>query len=317
MLLKGTNLNSETSISISKAGIGELHVVILLADHVITILAVADFSLKVKSNGLEFLASESFSLALSQLSNAFFVTTVEVALSDSVIGGKSSCLILEHSKVSLRALEDLSGSSEIEFSLLGNLGHIVSSVMGLCQLVVSSSDLLTGGIVFALSVSVQLSESLNLILVLNLLLLQLGDFEQQVVDVLSDLVAGVGLVSHVSLETGYVDLLSSNLVAGCAQVLLNVANDAGLFVQEEAEIVHLFLETDDGDLVRVVLQTEVVVLEELLVLEVTVLGLNGVQLVSQGEEVLVALLNFENLGLKLRDEKVLLVGGEVHTVVVL
>jgi len=44
---------------------------------------------------------------------------------------------------------------------------------------------------------------------------------------------------------------------------------------------------------------EVVVLEELLVLKVAVLCLNGVQLVAQGEVVLITLLDLEDLGLQL------------------
>lgn len=48
-----------------------------------------------------------------------------------------------------------------------------------------------------------------------------------------------------------------------------------------------------------------------------VLRLDGVELVSEREVVFVALLNFEDLGLELRDKKVLLVTSEVHAVVVL
>jgi hypothetical protein len=40
---------------------------------------------------------------------------------------------------------------------------------------------------------------------------------------------------------------------------------------------------------------------------VTVLALDGVQLVAEGEEVLVPLLDLEDLSLKLRDQQVLLV----------
>lgn len=49
----------------------------------------------------------------------------------------------------------------------------------------------------------------------------------------------------------------------------------------------------------------------------SVLGLDGVELVAESEEVLVSLLNLEDLGLKLRDQEVLLVAREVHAVVVL
>ena len=49
----------------------------------------------------------------------------------------------------------------------------------------------------------------------------------------------------------------------------------------------------------------------------TILGLNGVELVSQGKVVLVSLLDLEDLSFELRNEKVLLVTGQMHTIVVL
>ena len=55
----------------------------------------------------------------------------------------------------------------------------------------------------------------------------------------------------------------------------------------------------------------------LLILQVTVLALNGMQLIAKSEEVLVSLLNLENLSLQLGDQKILLVRGEVHAIVVL
>ena len=48
-----------------------------------------------------------------------------------------------------------------------------------------------------------------------------------------------------------------------------------------------------------------------------VLGLDAVQLVAQGAVVLVSLLDLEDLGLELTDEKVLLVASQVHTIVIL
>ena len=45
----------------------------------------------------------------------------------------------------------------------------------------------------------------------------------------------------------------------------------------------------------------------LLVLQVTVLALDGVQLIAECEEVLVPLLDLEDLSLQLRDQQVLLV----------
>lgn len=83
-----------------------------------------------------------------------------------------------------------------------------------------------------------------------------------------------------------------------------------------AGVIALLLETMEGDAVGVLASFELVLLEELLVLEVAVLGLNGVKLVPEREVVLVPLLNLEDLRLQLADQQVLLVRCQVHTVVV-
>ena len=62
---------------------------------------------------------------------------------------------------------------------------------------------------------------------------------------------------------------------------------------------------------------EIVVLQQFLILQVAVLGLNRVELVPQGQVVLVALLDLEDLRLELANEQVLLVTGQMHTIVVL
>lgn len=57
---------------------------------------------------------------------------------------------------------------------------------------------------------------------------------------------------------------------------------------------------------------EVVILEQFFILQVSVLGLDSVQLVTERQVVLVSLLDFKDLGLQLGDQKVLLVGRQVN-----
>ena len=52
---------------------------------------------------------------------------------------------------------------------------------------------------------------------------------------------------------------------------------------------------------------KVVILEKFFILEVTILGLNGIELVAQGKVVFVSLLDLKNLGFELADEQVFLV----------
>ena len=62
---------------------------------------------------------------------------------------------------------------------------------------------------------------------------------------------------------------------------------------------------------------KVVVLQKLFILEVAELGLNCIQLISQGQVVFVALLDLKNLSFQLTNEKVFLIRSQMYTVVVL
>ena len=62
---------------------------------------------------------------------------------------------------------------------------------------------------------------------------------------------------------------------------------------------------------------EVIVLEQFLILEVSPLGLEGIELVTEGQVVLVPLFNLKNLSFKLRNQQVFLVAGQVYAIVVL
>lgn len=61
----------------------------------------------------------------------------------------------------------------------------------------------------------------------------------------------------------------------------------------------------------------VVILHQFLILQVSVLLLDGVQLISQSNVVFVALLDFEDLGLELADKQIFLVACKVDGIVVL
>lgn len=71
--------------------------------------------------------------------------------------------------------------------------------MSLGELVVSSSDLLSSRVVLTLSVGVQLSKTLNFVLILNSLFLKLANLKEEVINVLAKLIALISLKSNVSL----------------------------------------------------------------------------------------------------------------------
>ena len=127
----------------------------------------------------------------------------------------------------------------------------------------------------------------------------------------------VTLLLNFSLEAENFSFAPLNLFPERCNLNLHVVIASALIIGVVPGVVTLFLEAVERDAVRVLACLELVFLEELLVLKVAVLGLNGVKLVPECEVVLVALLNLKDLCLELTDEQVLLVTRQVHTVVVL
>ena len=90
-----------------------------------------------------------------------------------------------------------------------------------------------------------------------------------------------------------------------------------LLIEEESKVFYLLSERVDGDDVLIVTVVIVIILHKLFILDMSVLLLDGVKLISKSEIVLVSLLNFEDLCLQLRDQKIFLVTSEMYGVVVL
>ena len=119
--------------------------------------------------------------------------------------------------------------------------------------------------------------------------------------------ATVSLLSAVALAGEDLGLAAGDLLAVRSDFGAQVVVRAVLLIEQEASVIDFFLEPGDCHDVGVVPRLEVIVLQQLFVLQVSVLRLDRVKLVAQGEVVLVPLLDLEDLGLELRDEEVLLV----------
>ena len=119
--------------------------------------------------------------------------------------------------------------------------------------------------------------------------------------------ARVTFLRNVSLGGKDLSLTSADLLASRGNLRLQVVIGPILLIEQETSIIDFFLESRHCHHVGVVPRLEVIVLQQLLILQVSVLRLNRVKLVTQGEVVLVPLLDLKDLGLELRDEEVLLV----------
>ena len=230
---------------------------------------------------------------------------------------ETSLLVTGAEEVVVGSVVGLTGAEELEFSGVGCLGELGGSLLSLVEIVVNglNAAVLLG--VLALLKAVKVSHAVNFFLVLGTLLLKLGQLVVQVVDVFAQGEAGVALLLDVTSGGENFTLSSGDLLTGGSDVGGQVVVSSVLFVKKETGVIDFFLHALKSNEVGVVASFKVIVLEELLVLQVSVLGLDGVELVSERKVVLVALLDLEDLGLELRNEQVFLVGSEVHAVVVL
>ena len=226
-------------------------------------------------------------------------------------------LILRPGKLSDGGIEGLVGFSELEVLRVGEFGEFVGSLLGFVQIIVHTLETSIVVLALALSHGDSISESVNFILVLSLLLSELGKFVLEVVGVFTELVNGVLLLAEVSLEGNALLLSAADLVSDGTNLSLVLVVGAILLVGEEAKVLDLLSESVGGHNILVVSVVVVVVLHEFLVLEVAVLLLDSIKLVSQGQVVFVSLLDLEDLGLELGDEQIFLVAGQVDGVIVL
>lgn len=204
------------------------------------------------------------------------------------------------------------GPPEIVVLLVCEFAQLNSFLLGLVEVVVYTLE--SGVVILALPLFDRngVSESVDFVLVLGLLLPEFGQLVLEVVGVLPELVDGVALLTEVSLESNALLLPPADLVSNGSDFSLVLVVRSVLLVGEESQVLDLLAEVVQSHHVLVVTVVVVIVLHEFLVLQVSVLLLDGVQLVPQSQIVLVSLLDLEDLRLQLRNKQVLLVAGQVH-----
>ena len=117
------------------------------------------------------------------------------------------------------------------------------------------------------------------------------------------------LRADLTLESNTFLLSPANLVSNRTNFSLELVIGSVLLVKKESEVLDLFAEGVGGDGILIVSIVVVVILHKLLILEVTVLLLDSIELISESEVVLVSLLNLKDFGFELRDEEIFLITG--------
>lgn len=192
--------------------------------------------------------------------------------------------------------ECFSSSSEIKLSGIGNFGELSSALLGLVEIIVCSLNPVIRLTVFTFLHTIQTPQLINVLLITVALFLEFAEFKMGVINFLFQPIARIRLLSDVSLSCKNFLLPSVDLFPSGSNLTLQVVVVAVLFVQQESGVVNLFTQHVQAARVGIMALFEVVVLEQLLVLQVSVLGLDGIQLISECQIVFVTLLDLEDLG---------------------
>jgi len=139
----------------------------------------------------------------------------------------------------------------------------------------------------------------------------------QVICILPKSIGLVTLDTDLSLESDTFLLSSTNLVPDCSNLSLVLIVRSILLVEKETKVFNLLSESVTSYHVLIVSVVVVVILHQLFILQMSILLLDSIQLIPKRDVVFIALLNLEDLCLKLRNQKILLITSEVHRVVVL
>ena len=317
MRLEGVDLVSGFSVALHEVIVAESEIFLFFSGNHELLLEVSESLLSFEEVGLELSVSNVLVLSLSLQIRLVAELTVKVSLESLGLDHESGVFILRSGEFVRCLTQIFLSSSQFKFSGISEFGKLVCSLLSLVEVVVNRLDSSIVFLAFALFHSNGISKSIDLILVSAFLLSQ---FSQLVLEVVSFLSQAIGLVTLGAALPGQGNAFlfaATDLVAHRADLGLQLVVGAVLLVEQEAQVLDLLAARVDGDGVLVMSVIVIVILHQFLVLRVSVLLLDGVELVSQRQVVLVALLDLEDFGLQLGNQKVLLVACQVHGVVVL
>lgn len=193
-------------------------------------------------------------------------------------------------------------SAELELTSISLLCELSGMFLGLVKVVISGLNATILVSVLSRLHSVEVLGTLDLFLVTLALLLKLGQFVTGVVVLFTESVATVTLLGDITLAGEDFSLTAGDLFASRSDLSAQVVVRPVLFIEQETGVIDLLLEAVDSHNIGVVTRLEVIVLEKFLILQVSVLGLDGIKLVTESKVVLISLLNLEDLSLKLGNE---------------
>jgi hypothetical protein len=301
VVTEGLNLTMGVIVTSSEGLVGETEFFLLTSGYSEVVVGIAMLALQVVEVGGEISVAAQLNFGPSGKVGLLGELSIELTSKFTLLLLETSLFISSTAQVSLRVVESLSSSAEVEVSGFSGLLEFSEFLLVLVERVISSFDSLGTIGVLSFLHGVHVSQSLDLLTVSGLLFSQVSKLVRKVIYVVSKCTASVSFL--LAVTSGSVDLsfTTGDLLTGSSNLSLEISISSVLLVEKETSIVNLLSESSKSDEVRFVSGLEIVVLEQLFIGEVAVLGLDGVKLIAECEVVLVSLLDFKDLSLELGD----------------
>lgn len=282
----------------------------LLCNHQI-VLSAAQFRLPLEHLAVQLSVPHVLVFCLSLQVGFVGQLPVQVPLKGLRLCHESRMIIFASCELSLSRVESLISSSKFKLFGISQFIKLIGPLLRLVKVVINSLDLCIVVLALSLLHGDGISQPVNLVLVACLLFSQLSQLVLQIIGVLPESVGLVALDADLSLKSHALLLSSADLIPDGADLGLVLVVRPVLLVEQEAEVLDLLSEGIGRNHVLIVPIRVVIILHEFLVLEVSILLLDRVQLVSEGDVVFVTLLNLKDLRFQLGNQKILLVASEM------
>jgi len=317
VIVKSVNFALDVVVSLKKVVVAETKIVLFLACHEKLVLSLAESLLTLVKLGLKFSVTNVFAFSLTLQIALIGELAVKVSLERLIFNKKSRMLVFNSGEFVMGTTKSLMSSSHLEFLVIRQFRKFVISFLSLVEVIVNALDFGVIVLAFSLLHCNAIPQSVNFVLVFGFLLSQFCELILEVVGILAQAVSLICLGTSFTSQCDALLFSSADLISNCPNFGLQLVVASILLIEQEAKVLDFLAARIDGDNILIVSVIIVVVLHEFLVLNVTILLLNGVKLVSKSDVVLIALLNLKDFCLQLGDEQVFLVTSEVHRIVIL
>lgn len=249
VVLKSINFRLNIGVLSLKRLVGEAEVVLLGLGAIELLFAVAALAFQLAELGSKAVVAVTLSLETLAEIALLGLLAVEGALQVHLFILETSSLISGLQKIAMSGIESLVSLFQVVVLVLRNLLELTGTLLKLVEVMLSALDAGVALCVLALFVAVDVTDTVNLLLVTAALFLEFRELEGSGIDIFSESERVVTLGLALTLVAENFSFSAGDLLTKSSDLNLHVVVATVLIVEVVSGIVALFLEAVKGDAV--------------------------------------------------------------------